>query len=81
MRYMNLKGGRKRLRLHDNSVFITGSNSKILSKEYTDFFSGRYVSFRIRPFIYKEILEYTKILNKECSISDYLIWGRISKKI
>ena len=32
----------KTLRLHNNSVFITGSNSKILSKEYTDVFSGRY---------------------------------------
>lgn len=33
----------KTLRLYDNSVFITGSNSKILSKEYTDAFSGKYV--------------------------------------
>ena len=70
----------KSLRLHDNSVFITGSNSKILSKEYTDAFSGRYVSFRIRPFVYKEILLYTKELNKECSVSDYLIWGGFPKR-
>ena len=70
----------KTLRLHDNSVFITGSNSKILSKEYTDAFSGRYVSFRIRPFVYKEILEYTKKLKKECSISDYLVWGGFPKR-
>lgn len=70
----------KTLRLHDNSVFITGSNSKILSKEYTDAFSGRYVSFRVRPFVYKEILEYTKELNKECSITDYLVWGGFPKR-
>lgn len=70
----------KTLRLHNNSVFITGSNSKILSKEYTDAFSGRYVSFRIRPFVYKEILEYTKMLKKECSVSDYLIWGGFPKR-
>ena len=70
----------KTLRLHDNSVFITGSNSKILSKEYTDAFSGRYVSFRIRPFVYKEIIDYTKELNKECSISDYLVWGGFPKR-
>lgn len=70
----------KTLRLHNNSVFITGSNSKILSKEYTSFFSGRYVSFRIRPFVYKEILEYTKELKKECSVADYLIWGGIPKR-
>ncbi len=70
----------KTLRLHNNSVFITGSNSKILSKEYTDAFSGRYVSFRIRPFVYKEILDYTKELNKECSITDYLVWGGFPKR-
>jgi hypothetical protein len=70
----------KTLRLHNNSVFITGSNSKILSKEYTDAFSGRYVSFRVRPFVYKEILEYTKELKKDCSISDYIIWGGFPKR-
>ena len=71
----------KTLRLHNCSVFITGSNSKILSKEYTDAFSGRYVSFRIRPFVYKEIVEYSKELNKEYSISDYLVWGGFPKRI
>ncbi len=70
----------KTLRLHNNSVFITGSNSKILSDEYTDAFSGRYVSFRIRPFVYKEIMEYSKELNKEFSVSDYLIWGGFPKR-
>ena len=70
----------KTLRLYDNSVFITGSNSKILSKEYTDAFSGRYVSFRIRPFVYKEILDYTKELAIEVNISDYLIWGGFPKR-
>lgn len=36
----------KTLRLYDNSVFVTGSNSKLLSKEFTKELSGRYVSFR-----------------------------------
>lgn len=71
----------KTLRLHDCSVFITGSNSKILSKEYTDAFSGRYVSFRIRPFVYKEIAEYSKELKKEYSVSDYLVWGGFPKRL
>ena len=70
----------KTLRLHNNSVFITGSNSKLLSKEFTKELSGRYVSFRIRPFIYKEIIEYTKELGKTTSISDYLIWGGFPKR-
>ena len=70
----------KTLRLYNNSIFITGSNSKLLSKEFTKELSGRYVAFRIRPFIYKEILEYTKELGKECNITDYLIWGGFPKR-
>lgn len=65
----------KTLRLHNTSVFITGSNSKILSKE----FSGRYVSFRIRPFVYKEMLAYSKETKNDYSITDYLIWGGFPK--
>jgi len=71
----------KTLRLRDCSVFITGSNSKLLSKEFTKELSGRYVAFRIRPFIYKEILEYAKELGREVSISDYLIWGGFPKRL
>lgn len=70
----------KTLRLYDNSIFITGSNSKLLSKEFTKELSGRYVAFKIRPFVYKEILEYTKELKKECSITDYLVWGGFPKR-
>ena len=69
----------KTLRLHDNSVFITGSNSKILSKEYTDGFSGRYVSFVIRPFVYKELLLYSQETGNDYGINDYLIWGGFPK--
>lgn len=70
----------KTLRLDNNSVFITGSNSKLLSKEFTKELSGRYVAFRVRPFVYKEILEYAKELGKECSITDYLVWGGFPKR-
>ena len=69
------------LRRENCSVFITGSNSKLLSKEFTDKLSGRYVSFRIRPFVYQEIQEYAKELNKEVSIADYLIWGGFPKRL
>lgn len=68
------------LRLEDNSVFITGSNSKLLSSEFTKMLSGRYVAFRIRPFVYKELLAYADELNKEISVSDYLTWGGFPKR-
>ena len=69
------------LRRQDCSVFITGSNSKLLSSEFTDKLSGRYVSFRIRPFVYNELQEYAKQLNKVVSIVDYLTWGAFPKRI
>ena len=65
----------KDLRLENNSVFITGSNSKLLSSEILTLLSGRFVRFQIRPFVYSEIEEYSKQLNRTCSIQDYLVWG------
>ncbi len=63
------------LRRHNCSVFITGSNSKLLSREFTKELSGRYVSFRVRPFVYREAKEYAKKLGRSFEISDYLVWG------
>ena len=69
------------LRLENTSMFITGSNSRLLSKEFTKELSGRYVSFCIRPFVYKEICEYARELGKTCSIPDYLAYGGFPKVI
>ena len=63
------------LRLYNTSVFITGSNSKLLSREFTKELSGRYVSFRIRPFVYRAAKEYAAQLGRSFEISDYLVWG------
>lgn len=65
----------KSLRLENTSIFITGSNSKLLSKEFLTLLSGRFVSFQIRPFVYKEIQEYAKENNRQYSYMNYLIWG------
>ena len=73
--------GCRTLRIRDCSVFISGSNSKLLSGEFTKELSGRYVSFRIRPFVYKELCEYGNELGRQISISDYLVWGGFPKRI
>lgn len=65
----------KTLRLENCSLFITGSNSKLLSSEFAKQLSGRFVAFRVRPFVYKEIIEYSKELGFEATIMDYLIYG------
>ena len=69
------------LRLENLSLFITGSNSKLLSKEFTKELSGRYVSFCVRPFVYKEITNYANQLGKTYSIPDYLVYGGFPKVI
>lgn len=71
----------KTLRLENNSVFITGSNSKLLSSEFTKELSGRYISFRIRPFVYKECEKYASELNKHYTVDDYLVWGGFPKSL
>ncbi len=74
----NVKGWNdacRTLRLANCSVFITGSNSKLLSHEFTKELSGRYVSFRVRPFIFREAKEYAEQLGRRLDISDYLVWG------
>lgn len=48
------------LRVEDRySIFITGSNSRMTFKELSTDLSGRYVSFRINPLSFKEIVEIT----------------------
>ena len=42
------------------SIFLTGSNSKLLSDELSTVLSGRYVIFNINPLSYKEYVLLTK---------------------
>lgn len=65
----------KDLRIDNCSIFITGSNSKLLSGEITKYLSGRFVTVRVRPFVYKEILECTKVNGFAVEPNNYLIWG------
>ena len=69
------------LRTRKCSVFISGSNSKLLSREFTRELSGRYVSFRIRPFVYRELEEYGRELGRDVSVTDYIIWGGFPQRI
>ena len=49
-----------RASIQNISIFITGSNSKLLSNELSTVLSGRYVLFNIYPLSYKEYTELTK---------------------
>ena len=71
----------KSLRRENCSVFITGSNSKLLSSEFARELSGRFVSFRVRPFVYNELCAYAEQLDKAVTVTDYLVWGGFPKRI
>jgi uncharacterized protein len=60
------------------SIFVTGSNSKLLSGELSTLLTGRTVEFRIMPFSYKEALEYLAFEQKpipEDFFFNYIKWG------
>lgn len=68
-----------RLQREGFNLFITGSNSRLLSGELASHLTGRYVPIQILPFSFAETLNYRNLsednpLNKEL-FSDYLING------
>jgi predicted AAA+ superfamily ATPase len=66
------------LRATENvSLFITGSSSKLFSKELPTDLSGRYVSFYIAPFTFREVFQYVggELPQKEEIFQKYLDWG------
>ena len=67
------------------SIFITGSNSDLLSGELATHIAGRYVSFKIYPFTFDEVCELKGILDKnkyelENEFNDFIIWGGMPQR-
>ena len=65
------------------SIFITGSNSKLLSGELATLLSGRYVSFKVLPFSFKEVIDLKKITDIrdiEDTFNDYILWGGLPQR-
>lgn len=63
------------------SIFITGSNSKLLSNELSTVLSGRYVLFNIYPLSYKEFIEITgKKPKDEETFWDFVKWGGLPNR-
>ncbi len=58
-------------------IFLSGSNSKMLSGELATLLSGRYVSFEILPFSYSEYLGITKKETSKQSYIDYMESGAL----
>ena len=63
------------------SIFITGSNSKLLSQELSSVLSGRYVIFNIFPLSYKEFIELSNKKPKdEDTFWNFVKWGGLPNR-
>ena len=48
------------LRLMNTDIYITGSNSKLLSSEFATLLGGRIITFNVYPLSFKEFIEFRK---------------------
>lgn len=61
--------------IHSSEVFISGSNSSMLSGELASHLSGRYVEFEILPFSYEEWISAKKLPANRDTYLSYLTDG------
>lgn len=71
------------LRITDKfSIFVTGSNSRMTFLELATDLSGRYVSFRVNPLSFKEVVELTKTKKEDYKnlLFDIFKWGSLPQR-
>jgi predicted AAA+ superfamily ATPase len=56
-------------------IYVTGSNSRLLSKEISTYLSGRYVQFTIYPFGYAEFMTARRALGVNADFQSFLEFG------
>jgi predicted AAA+ superfamily ATPase len=63
----------------NTDLFVSGSNSQMLSPEYATYLGGRYVMFTIYPFSFREAVSawelYGKTLTPKEAFDRYLVFG------
>lgn len=57
------------------TVFVTGSNASLLSKELGTHLTGRHMSMELFPFSYREFITYKEAEANQESLKDYLVTG------
>ena len=63
----------------DVDIYVTGSNSRMMSSEISTYLTGRYVSFRIFPLSFSEYLSfkrtYSSVESPHSELANYLMMG------
>lgn len=64
---------------YDVDMYVTGSNSRMMSSEIATYLTGRYISFRIFPLSFEEYLmfkrEYTQVKDPHMELVNYIRLG------
>lgn len=64
---------------YDVDIYVTGSNSKMMSSEISTYLTGRYITFRIYPLSFSEYLkfrnEFTVVDDPHRELVRYLLFG------
>lgn len=59
----------------NNDIYVTGSNSKMLSSEIGSRLAGRHVEIRVHPLSYMEFLLFHRLEDDESALDVYLRYG------
>ena len=59
----------------DCDIYITGSNSKLLSGELATYLTGRYFEVKMYPFSYKEFLDFKGVNSSDAMFKEYVEYG------
>lgn len=63
------------LKMSNVDVYVTGSNSKLLSKDVVTEFRGRGLEIKIHPLSFKEFLSVYQGGNREVALLEYMTYG------
>lgn len=58
-----------------NDIYVTGSNSRLLSSEISSKLAGRSIEMRVHPLTYQEFLNFHKKEDSDTSLAEFLRFG------